>query len=1032
MYKSSYAYLLTKDIQNILNYSDYNIYNSYNANQKVKNSYAVLDVFDKADSEISNNSYEDPVLFGTQSLNVPYDMLQPIGEKIIHPKFTNKSISQFFRDFNILPGSESMASETGKFVINNTEDVYQCSGFKLNNLQKSIQTIFAIKPNIPARFKSHVASDAYLVEEYDLPIFTEDLLPEYTHKTDGTIINAVCVFMPIKNDGRFLCGEIECSEIFSRRQVIKREIIKSQLSLNVILNKEGQFLKGHNGKYTIGVDENGEEVALYGFDSVKIISCENIGLGGNFKIIAECVKRIGSSRIISSTGIKGVTKPKFDLGFVTGKNAVGHEISIPVDLIIGSNSIKAKENTLYLAQAALAHQLGFTDKEYISSIDIKEVNNLKDKLTPFIFTDDKGITHKAFTGIVPIKITEMAYMYKNAKSQSFMEQSAWYLNQNGYSELSELIYSNSVSEEDKELVAEFTKIIYDDCGKYIEEDQLPVYDLYQLKEHFSLSDCKLETNPMIPHISKLLDFDNKGFYIFLPHKNEYIRMPSAALINRFVSKIADGTYIYPRLLTVVSQIIETTLKKDELSGNINLGYIMRKSENRFSKSIAYVNKYIDLCVGMLHYKNNLISNLMKPKIFGCSMKQMVDINVPLGVVVIIDHKLYERLAEKTGGYIDRHNEFYALCVRNPVLWKSQVQSLKVWDYDTFKTHLGIFTKENTDTYFNEKYCKDLILLNPEDAILQQSDVDGDLMPLFVPEGNRAQELLAKFKQIYDTEFTGVNGITKDELNWIGAYRSAEVGSNSIFEFSDKEYKINSINLKSKSLSDKSFSKYFANSIIAKGDIGIATFNLWTLQCLLDIYGKLTKEGKITNAKGQKVGFVDEDYNLISYAYSRLVQDLVVRGIKWNESGSSEFKPFYLQNIIKREFRNSTYSYFNKVIGLGEIPTNKLFEILNWGDGNGYIAQIMAFISFYNSGNINIYNEKVTPEFEKLMISIFYGSRLKGFFDIKNTVDKARSEGYKYKLARGPMQTTMSLKMNNPGTAISGGTLRLKTKNQNPA
>lgn len=983
-FKRAYTYMITKDIGNLVEYADYNPYNSYNSIQKSENSYAILNVYDATgggDPSTGQNAYY---------------IKQPIGERIRRPAFTSTQLTQLFKDLPILPGSESMASETGKFVVNDEAEIYRAAGFKLDPIARNIRTIFPIKPNIPARFKTHVVGDAFKAEAYDQPIFDEDVIPELPNGTDETLINAVCVFLPIENDGRFLCGEIESSERFSKNRVMKREIIKADFAIVAV--KEGQEIVPKNGKVIIGIDSNEDEVSLFGFDSVRIISIERLGIGGSQKIVAECVKKIGSSRITSSTGIKGVTKPRFDLGTLTIQHAEsGQEITIGVDLLVGSNSIKAKENTVFLAQAALSHQLGYAGPEYktISSIDEELINKLKNKLGTCMFTDEHGRTYKVQAGIVPIRITEMSYMYKNAKNQSFMTQSAWYLSRNGYQNLADIIYDSQVSREDYEYISELTKIIHDSVGYYADKDGLPVYSYASIRQHFQLSDCKIETNPTVLHVSRLLDEEfNKGFYIHMPWVQEYIRMPSAKLINRFVSRIADGTYIYPRLLTVVSQIIETLLKRNSYNGGIDIGFLRRKNQSRTDKSIALVNKYIDLCTGVLHYRENLIRNLVYPKVFGCSMKQMVDVNVPNGVIVISDDHMYRRLAAQSEGYIDKHNYFYALAVRNPVLWKSQIQAVKIWDYDMFIDYLRYNSNVNTEKYLDIKYCKDLVILNPEDAIVQQSDVDGDLMPIFVPFGYEAQEIMSSFKTVHNTGFRGVDNITTNEIEWIEDYRKSEFDSNSVFDKLEDpacQYKLYNIHLDNDVNNIKSFAKYFASSIIAKGDVGIATSNLWSMQILLDVYKLLADEGSIQDSRGNPAVLSEKDYSLISYAYSRLVQDMVVRGIKHTESGSAEFKPFLLANIIGREYRQFTYKVFSQNIGIGEEATNKLFEVLSWGESYGFIKQISSFISFYNSGNIEKYT--VEKQLEDMLLDTFYGSKLSMFFDIKNACDNAIQNGY---------------------------------------
>ena len=982
-YNRVYTYLLNQDIQKIVNYIDYNNYSSWNAMQKSEHSYAIFDPYD------ANFNTSDSGLFtgngNEDEEEENYKLAKPLGNSIGTPKFNLKNITKLFRDIDVLPASESMASESGKFVISN-ENIYQAAGFKMDYVFNQIKTMFPIKANIPARFKTHVVCDAYRAFNYSKPIFTEDYIEALPNHTDETIINAVCVFTPIENDGKFLCGEIECSDQFADNIVIKKEIIKGEF--NKLFIKAGEFVKPKGDRYYhIGEDENDELVSLRGFESVQIISIDEIGFSNSKKIIAECKRRIGSSRIESSTGIKGVTKPRFNIGSISFNDGSGNAVNLPVDLLVGSNSIKAKANTIYLAQAALAHLHGYNNnpEEMISSMDSKLINSLRKSIGKVTYTDENGNTKEVYAGIVPVRVTEMAYMYKNLKLQSFMTQSAWYLNQNGFSDFVDLIYNTCISEEDIALISELTKIVEDSQGSFI--DDLPVYSSLKMRDIFKEEDCKFDTNPLAKHTSKLLEESNKGFYIYFEHIQSYLRMPSAALIERFTSKIADGTYNYPRILSAASYIIKSLLTVDRY-GSINPNNVFKFNRgDAKSQASTFGATYLELCYRMLHTNNKLLRNLMNPKVYGCSMKQMVDFRIPRNTIVIPDKNLHAKLASKTGGHYEKTGGFFAFAIRNPVIWKSQIQSVKVWTYEEFKEYLSVFSNVDIDKYMDLKYCRDLVLLNPHDAITQQSDVDGDLMPLFIPEGEEAQKYLYKFNFAKPGSNGGVNNITQEEIDWINSYKQSEFDSNSMFyELESGSYKIYSLKIKSDGTTSPSFDKYFADSIIAKGDVGIGTSNLWQFQILIDLFQLMNEDGN-GKLNDKSINLSREEYDKICFAYTKLLQDLVVRGIKHVEGGSSGFTPFLLENITLGDNREFTFDVFSNKVGLGRKLTEKLFHILVWGSSNNYIKNISSFISFYNRGVGDFFD--IDKEIIDYLMKTFYGSRLQLYYDIvsKTTADK---------------------------------------------
>lgn len=975
-----YTYLLREDISHLNNYGEYVTNCTANSLKKTQNSCAILSPWTRYGSKIFLES--------------------PIGEHVKPITYTHSELHAIFRDLDIQPSSESMASETSKVVVYPYEQaLYSSAGFESKD--GKIRSIFPAKSNLPARIKTHIISDAYKVRDQDKTIFTEDFI-DSEGNNDGTLINAVVLFEEIDDEGRFACGEIESSLDFASNDVYKDEVIRQKFE--AILIKEGMTLRPTKNKFILGMNQEGEEVALYNFDSVDITKVIEIGMSGAYKIIAHCTRKIGSARIFSHTGLKGVTKVKPNLGHIEVQGFDGDMVTMDVDLIAGPNSIKAKENTIFLAKAALSHLLGFSDSEYISSMDENEINSLVKLLPTVTYVDTDGNRKEAHAGIIPVCVNELAYMFNNVKNQSFMAESGRFLKHGGHEDIFDHIWNTGLDPDKLKAVEELQRILCDDIGKYAIDEKIPVYTPKQLKDHkiFSEDDLKTNMNPLIKYSSKMLDEEyNKGWYLDLRYRNGgLLRMPSAKLINLFVSQLPNGSWVYPRLFQLSCNIVGTCIIPDSKTGRFNIGFLNDKNtprevnsfEIKSTKSLS--DQYLQTIRGILHSRLNIAQTLSKPKITGIGMKQMTDSLVPIGTVVILDNHAYEKLAKKGGEFYEETGYFRALCIRNPVVWKSQIQSLQVWNSEMFSDYLRIEYGVDIKEYISIKHCKELLFMNPDDAILQQSDVDGDLMPVFVPEGAHIHRKLELFRQIHDSDFCGVDGVTEQELEWIMNYRADELQNNDILHInSDDKYIIYEVPFKANAETNNCFENYFIDAIIAKGDVGIATFNLWALQCLLEIFKKICDKGEKIPNLDMVIKFSDDDLNTISYFYSRLVQDFVIRGIKWNEGGSSGFYPFLLSNIIDPENREMAYAFLHREVKIQRATLDKFFMMIAWAEDIGLLRTIMQFLSLYNSGKLP--KTDLNEENVQLILDTYTGKLVRPLYDIRNYINEARNSGFNF-------------------------------------
>lgn len=1049
-----YTNLLKKDIAKISNFGEYTVASTMNAKMKNANSYVIISPFIKALNA-------DGFSFGDK----------PIGEILDQTGFEKSDLIKLFRDLPIQPGSESAASESNKFAIyDHSQPFYKACGYglfkaksnilqhnqlielknakqnnlPLPNLGKTNGEYYFLKsifdtssPNIPSRFKTHIVSDAYKYSKPSTAIFKEDIIDFETMSTDGSKIDAFVVFDDINPENDYLtCGEAEVSKTFACKQVYKDEIIKGVFKS--ICVKVGEEFVGNQAKHcVIGLDEDEKEVSIQGFKSVKIMSIEVNSINNSYKITARCKRQVGSGRLYGSAGSKMVTKPRHDLGRVSVTLQDGSVVERNVDIVCGMNATKGKANSIMLAKAALMFRLGQAgDLPYLDSMNEAQINELANKFTTVEWVDRNGTVKNVLAGVLQVSVNELAYMFNNVKLQSFMPEAGRYLEYGGYHDLFEHIWATNIDPDAKEVVLELTKILHDNMGYYAEIDNIPVYSVSGIREMnvFDPSDLVYEKKPLLPHVTELLNEDyNKGFYLDLRYRGGgMVRFPSAKLLNSFTGRTAAGDWIYSSLLIQVSNCLECCIIPDKTTGRFNVGYLNNNTGNGRKYRI---DNYYDQVKKILHTEQNFVSTLIKPKVLGVNLKQMSDCMIPQGTVVIFDSTAYKKLA-KEAGYtftVDENGEcsipfFRAMCIRNPVLWKSQVQILKVWSKEHFRKHLAL-QGIDMDKEFVVKFCKELLMMNPRDLLLQQSDTDGDIMPVFVPKGLEAQEMLARKYEVVGYNYSGVQGIVEDEAKWLNEYRDNERDSNK--HLKADVYKLFKIPFSYSENNGPTFTKYFADSIIAKGDVGSATVNNWIFQTLCEIYYLRCSNGEIVDPqKGTPISITSDEINYMMYLYSRCVQDIVVRGIKHVIGGSNEFKAFLLTNMSTSQYSKHVASHLVNNMGADPALVNKMLMMVHWGNDTVKVVEsIMKFISLHNKGTIPAsYNE---GHFNYIVDHTFYGKLVKPVYHITRLLKRKESEGFVYS---GMVDCAGAIKKVNEYHNLSGydidGDYEAITKNSN--
>ena len=98
-------------------------------------------------------------------------------------------------------------------------------------------------------------------------------------------------------------------------------------------------------------------------------------------------------------------------------------------------------------------------------------------------------------------------------------------------------------------------------------------------------------------------------------------------------------------------------------------------------------------------------------------------------------------------------------MRNPMLWNSQIMVRKMWSIEHFRAYLNVYHNIDLDTYLDDYFNKDLLIMNPETVLQAKADSDGDLAPISVlnPTGQKLLKDLV------------ISTIPKEETQWLEKY-----------------------------------------------------------------------------------------------------------------------------------------------------------------------------------------------------------------------------------------------------------------------
>lgn len=761
-----YTDLLNKDLKNLSTFIEYVKPCTFNALLKVRSSYAIIN------PQVDGGEY-----------------YSALGEWIHATRFDEKEWGEVLRDLPIDISSETAMSSSNKVTVLKPGEQFKAVAHTIGNDEGGhyFTSIFPPKQNIAARLKTHVLSNAYEIDKPDLSCFLSNLSTtiDENGKTiltsrDRCLKEALVVFDHMEKDSlRFVAGEIESSLNIADTEVhlIKKfdvDYLDPDNKLEI-----GETYTPNFKHIVIGLDEDRDPIYLKNVRKFTVLAIKNTGPNGVLELKLDLTIKAGNARIISDTALKGVTKTKPKLGYLTMVNPKvdvtkqrlaptvlqrlkkndyesfdpldPRMMHLPVDLIAGMNAVKAKDNTIALAQAAFAVKYGFykprtkmSFEGLLNDRDEAEINAAAQSLPDFEFTDEFGNTRKVKFGIVHIMYTELGEIYGRFKKQAFAFEAGKNINQN-QPLLYQHIQENYLEQDRIELALELAKCLYDTKGylNQVEtEISLPIYNIKQIRSIFKEFDLILRRTEFFPSNSKLLDEEwNQGFLINLGKPGfPVIRIPSARVLNRLVGELKSGEITYHAVIINISKILRNIIGTQEYGFQPSLPFIYAPLSGRHTSFDLYQKSLQGTIFSEEEAAEMKLQCLIKPMIYGVNMKQVVEHRLPPNTLVLMDDRIYAKFCKISAGemykdkpfreigdnptFLELLNEYcpsiYA--THSPHLWMSQSFAPIIWDRQTYALYLKVTHGIDLDSYLYTYTNDDIVLIHPMLALRAKKDL----------------------------------------------------------------------------------------------------------------------------------------------------------------------------------------------------------------------------------------------------------------------------------------------------------------------
>lgn len=1081
-YNQQFVYLLQQDINNLANYIEYVDPETYNAKAKANNTYVIIPASSHQKIFPSGNFLSNCRPSEEEWQPILKDIgkyIQPSSDSAMHKRAkVVLSLNPIYRSVGYMPnpdGSFYSLFESKQNLTARLKTHYLGDAKRVLNPDRScfqqdciIETIDGIDVLLPKDKTFKKAVMVFAPIEEDTKRFIAGEAEVSANIADTYVVNT---------------DSVNVSFVSKLGQRIKHEIGKE---IHLLPKQE----------VILGYDEELEPVSLpFGVLSYKVTKINQASTGGLSKVYFEAVMKAGNARITTTTGGKFVSKVMTSLGKICipkrhvenpsnkfspivrqylksvdeSKLAEYQKVDvdqftsnemdiIEPDVIVGMNAVKANTNdqcnTIVLAQATLAVEYGYyTPSEkfgfegLLNSFDLAEINRAAKSLPEFFYLDRYGKRQKVLIGMSYLNFTELGSVYTRFKPQSFAFTSGKNINQN-MPELSKHIYDNYLETDKVEIAKELYKVLNDPKGRLRVEDKIPRYTPQNIRSKKIFTELDLILSKSLntnKQDSKLLDENwNKGFYLDLTsyEKGPLIRIPSAKTLNAFVGNLPDGTYSFHGLLVNISKMILHIIGNQRNNYKLSLGFLYNKAT--IGKPVKYgqgrlasYDLYLNTIQGALYSNEDsammIIQSLIKPKIKGVGMKQVVEPLLPDDVLVITDNRKYNRIVREANSdgtlVIDReelqalleedyddeidnlvnlaiddtsskedieailNNVPLTLAIRDPSLWELQLWRPRVWSRDHFALYLSRCSKPlNLDEYLSPHHNRDIVLISSYGALCSKSDCDGDRLPIFCLNAE-GQALLKQFK---------LNNVLKEERDWVNTYIKKEFNSTKKLHIDNPEkhvYKLFKISNVFDPLGDqRNYPQYLFNSQLAKGNIGPATIDMWALYMVFECYiaycqqndfNHYSKEGKFLGNITQVLTLADK--KLLSFKQTELVQGNVIEAVKHLEGGSSAFKKYFLDgmtddnniDVVRKEL---VASYEDGGYNMRLEDANLMLYIVKWSKQSLLLKGVKNFITKYNKGKLPAKPEALDIWEDFIQANTYFGGLIQPIFDIKKNIE----------------------------------------------
>jgi hypothetical protein len=919
-YKYRHHKLLKKDINAVIKAIDSVEPTSYNNKLKLSGRIKIMKTYEV--DKKSNIKYYDAVgkaLWDSKVPNTAADI---------------RKYSMMFND------PISVASPTEGVYCDLKEKTYRGAGY-FSDADK-IVSIYETKSSLPERLRIQYTSSFLVPETPDIDYLIGESEPD--EKT-----NAITIFLPVASNkvnpmdkphpfGKWtlLTGEVLIDEELSKKNFfVRRTFLTNSLNVNVI--EEGDILQPGD---VIAYDAEDKPCLIYDLNYENAIVEEVQKLWNGYKIIVKVISQMGVARVVSETGLKGVTHPKKDLGFIHLPNWAGHK-ELKVNMVVGPMSLKSGHNGIKLAWASLMSKL-FNGVVNINP-SLLSAEDVEDQYTESLQKVEwhfNGEIYEVYAGLISFGVTDLAKDCKSKEVRIMPETLKYmYLSNNEYLiDTAKRLVADHVSKENKWSLSQLLKL---KSNKVLESDNVPVYKWNSAYLQNTIASSFFNTanwtnnQSGLPTNNILLNPFNSGFYV--QFFDIAFRFPSSDIIN-YLTYVGQGHITYPQFLTHAIFLLMSI--KSYYQNKATIEQVL----TNYKSYIFYVDDEI-------FSKKSSLPKCVSPVVMGGNLKQLVSPLVPRGVTVVIDSNLERQISDFSRRY---DKQIWDIGVRNPVIWRFQFMPRKVWTFKRFVRHIEQKGLKIEDVLMSDG-IDGAVLRNTVDVAFDRADSDGDLYPVTIPMDIYIQDNLNKYMK-------SPMRIKEYEKQWIFEYIDSELSKNE--KFIDVEKKP----FEFYSTTREDFSILLANSAIAKAKVGVATVDLWKFHAAAEL---LYSSEIIT--KDQL------DYQM--FLFSSIVQNTVIEGIKHVEGGASGYDTFMLagmeanQNTIKTVLTDSmgvTKDAADMFVSIG-IAANKdeftraISRIPNGGMSSyvGKMAVSLKNIPSYYRNTIS-YCRIIEPYFDSLV------------------------------------------------------------------